>query len=283
MKKYSFLLSIGLFSLSLLIIGCDNKKTNNEDISSNVNKDLKSNSQQLPKLSVEVINSYLFHTEPELLPYSKVIKQQRIQSTSSDKIINYNKQGYVANYQLDSLHAEINYDSAKYIYGMKDTKNEYDITFDANKNIIGMKNSQGDIVASSEFDEQGHLIETTLSHFAENNVIFQSQIIYEQNYVELILYNAYVPVDEKTKFPILSQEKYLIYNTNKQLEKTITRTFKLTSDGKIIINNNNEQEIELIETCTYSNYNENNDWTKAICVTTGGESKTVELTRTIQY
>lgn len=274
MKIHFSLLSISLFSITLLITSCDNKKESNIGEGSNVNSS--------SKLSIGIINSYLFHTEPELLPFSKTIKQQYIQGTS-DKIINYNDQGYVLNYDLEGLHAEINYDTAKYFYGAKDTKNYYDITFDAQKNIVGMKNSNGDIVANSEFDEQGRLIETKLSHFAENNVVFSSQIIYEQDRVELILYSAYVPVDEKTKFPILAQEKDVIYNDNKQIEKTITKTFKLGSNGKIIINSKNEQEVELTETCTYSNYNENNDWTRAICITTGDETKTVNLIRTIQY
>ncbi|OCG23896.1 hypothetical protein A9G11_04500 [Gilliamella sp. wkB108] len=286
MKKYIPLLSILLCSSTLLITGCDNKKTSDTTTSNSTvssNPDSNPSTKPSPELSIPVINSYLFHTEPELLPFSKAIKQQHIQSASSDKLINYNEQGFVANYNLDGLQAEINYDTAKYIYGMKDTRSEYAITFDANKNILGMKNDQDDIVAISEFDEQGHLIETTLSHFAENNVIFKNQIIYDQDRVELVLYNAYVPIDEKTKFPILSQEKDVVYNANKQLEKTVTKTFKLTSDGKIIINDKNEQEVELTETCNYSDYNENNDWTKAICVTTGEESKTVNLTRTIQY
>lgn len=276
MKNYFSLLSVSLLSLTLLITSCDNKKTSDIEHSSNAN------SNSSPKLSIGIINSYLFHTEPELLPFSKIIKQQHIEGTS-DKIINYNNQGYVLNYDLEGLHGEINYDTAKYFYGAKNTKNNYDIIFDSTKNIIGMKNSNGEIVASSEFDEQGRLIETKLSHFADNNVVFTSQIIYEQDYIELILYNAYVPIDEKTKFPILAQEKDIIYNDNKQIEKTITKTFKLGANGKIIINNKNEQEVELTETCTYSDYNTNNDWTKAICVTTGDEPKTVNLTRTIQY
>lgn len=289
MKKYIPLLSIGLVSITILLTGCDNKKANiPEDTShnsttTNVNQDPKPEaSQSSTNLSVGVINSYLFHTEPELLPNSKLIKQQQIQG-SSKKVINYNEQGYVVNYDLEGLYAEVNYDTAKYIYGMKDTRNDYDITFDATKNILGMKNSNGDIVASSEFDEQGRLVEMTLSHFADNNVIFHNQIIYEQDHVDQILSNAYVPIDEKTKFPILVQEKDIVYNNNKQIEKTITTTFKLTSNGEIIINNKNEKEVESTETCTYSNYNENKDWTKAVCVTTGDESKTVNLTRTIQY
>ncbi|OCG02117.1 hypothetical protein [Gilliamella sp. wkB112] len=283
MKKYISLLSVGVVSATLLLVGCDDKKTTTAENSANANQDSKSETAKAStNLTVGVINSYLFHTEPELLPNSKLIKQQHIQG-SSDKVINYNTQGYVANYDLEGLHAEINYDTAKYIYGMKETRNDYDITFDATKNIVGMKNSNGDIVASSEFDEQGRLAEMTLSHFADNNVIFHNQIIYDQDQVDQILSNAYVPVDEKTKFPILVQEKNIIYNSNKQLEKTITTTFKLTSNGEIIINNKNEKEVESSETCTYSDYNENNDWTKAVCVTTGDESKTVNLTRTIQY
>ena len=166
---------------------------------------------------------------------------------------------------------------------MGDTRNVYDITFDSSQNILGMKNNENDIVASSEFDEQDRLVETTLSHFAENNIIFNSKIIYDNNRVELVLYNAYIPVDEKTKFPVLAQEKEFVYNANNQLEKTIIKTFKLSSNGDIIINDKNEQEVELIETCTYSDYNPNSDWTKAVCITTGDESKTVNLTRTIQY
>ncbi|OTQ28422.1 hypothetical protein B6D19_12985, partial [Gilliamella apicola] len=115
------------------------------------------------------------------------------------------------------------------------------------------------------------------------NIIFNSKIIYEQDRVEMVLYNAYIPVDEKTKFPVLVQEKDIIYNDNYQLKKTITKSFKLSSSGDIIINNKNQQEVEITETCTYSDYNENRDWTKAICITTGNESKTVNLIRTIEY
>lgn len=265
MKKYISLLYISLYSSILLISGCDDKKTTNAG-----------------STQISVINSYLFHTEPELLPNNKLFKQQKIES-SSNKLINYDNLGYVANYNLEGLYGEINYDNAKYIYGMKETRNEYGITFDNARNILGMKNSNGDIVAISEFDEQGHLVETTLSHFAENNIIFNSKIIYEQDRVEMVLYNAYIPVDEKTKFPVLVQEKDIIYNDNYQLEKTITKSFKLSSNGDIIINNKNEQEVEITETCTYSDYNENRDWTKAICITTGDESKTVNLIRTIEY
>ncbi|SCB81119.1 hypothetical protein GA0061081_101382 [Gilliamella bombicola] len=271
MKKNSLFLYICVISSTLLISGCDDKKKPDEKIS-------EKSSQQL---ATTVINSYLFHTEPELLPNSKLIKQQKITGASSNKVINYNAQGYVANYDLDGLYGEVNYDTAKYIYG--NNREQYDIIFDAQKNILGMKNNDGDIVENSEFDEQGHLVETTLSHFAENNVIFNNKIIYENDHVELILYNAYVPVDEKTKFPILAQEKEIIYNENNQIEKTILKTYKLTSNGEIIINNKNEQEVELTETCTYTNYNENQDWTKAVCVKTGVESETVELTRTIEY
>lgn len=265
MKKYISLLYISLYSSILLISGCDDKKTTNTG-----------------STQISVINSYLFHTEPELLPNNKLFKQQKIEG-SSNKLINYDNLGYVANYNLEGLYGEINYDNAKYIYGMKETRNEYGITFDNARNILGMKNSNGDIVAISEFDEQGHLVETTLSHFAENNIIFNSKIIYEQDRVEMVLYNAYIPVDEKTKFPVLVQEKDIIYNDNYQLEKTITKSFKLSSNGDIIINNKNEQEVEITETCTYSDYNENRDWTKAICITTGDESKTVNLIRTIEY
>lgn len=320
MKNYITYISICLLGTSLLI-GCDDKKngtttdtTTNKSVETNNNS--KSNAdkntsadttntvttsnapstvnsdeqttqpsqQSTPKLTVAIINSYLFHTEPELLPNNKLFKQQKIQSSAkSNKIINYNTQGYVANYNLEGLNGEVNYDTAKYIYGMNNTKNEYDITFDSEKNILGMKNNDGDIVASSEFDEQGHLIETNLSHFAENNVIFNSKIVYENNRVELVLYNAYVPVDNKTRFPVLAQEKDIVYNANNQLEKTITKTFKLASNGDIIINDKNQQEVELTETCTYSDYNENSDWTKAVCVTSGEESKTINLTRTIEY
>jgi hypothetical protein len=268
MKKNSLFLYICIFSSTLSISGCDEKKTVDEKYS--------------PQLPTAMINSYLFHTEPELLPFNKMIKQQHIQGLSS-KTINYNEQGFVANYDLEGLHGDINYETAKYSYGMGDTRNVYEITFDSSKNILGMKNNNNNIVASSEFDEQGRLVETTLSHFAENNVIFNSKIIYDNDRVELVLYNAYVPVDEKTKFPVLAQEKDVVYNANKQLEKTITRTFKLASNGDIIINDKNEQEVELTETCTYSDYNQNNDWTKAVCITTGDESKTVNLTRTIEY
>lgn len=267
MKKNILFLYICTISSALLIISCDNKKTSGEKQSS-----------QLPKI---VINSYLFHTEPELLPNSKLIKQQKITGISTNKLINYNAQGYVANYDLDGLYGEVNYDSAKYIYG--NSREQYDITFDTEKNILGMKNSNGDIVENSEFDEQGYLVETTLSRFAGNNIIFNNKIIYENNRVELVLYNAYVPIDDNTKFPVLAQEKDVIYNANNQLEKTITKTYKLTSNGDIIINNQNEQEVELTETCTYTNYNENQDWTKAVCVKTGAESETVELTRSIEY
>lgn len=265
MKNYISFIYISLCSSTLLISGCDDKKLNNTNTT-----------------PIAVINSYLFHTEPELLPNNKLIKQQKIQS-SSNKLINYNNKGYVTNYNLEGLYGEINYDSAKYIYGMKETRNEYEITFDTAKNILGMKNDNGDIVAISEFDEQGHLVETTLSHFAENNIIFNSKIIYEQDRVEMILYNAYIPVDERTKFPVLIQQKDLIYNANKQLEKTITKSFKLSSNGNIVINDKNEQVVGLTETCNYSDYNQNSDWTKAVCITTGDESKTVNLTRTIEY
>ncbi|OCG39494.1 hypothetical protein [Gilliamella sp. Bif1-4] len=268
MRKNNLFLYTCIISSTLLINGCDDKKTSNE--------------KSLSQLPTAVINSYLFHTEPELLPFSKMIKQQHIQG-SSTKIINYNDKGFVANYDLEGLHGEINYDTAKYNYGMGDTRNVYDITFDSSQNILGMKNNENDIVASSEFDEQDRLVETTLSHFAENNIIFNSKIIYDNNLVELVLYNAYIPVDEKTKFPVLAQEKAFVYNANNQLEKTIIKTFKLSSNGDIIINDKNEQEVELIETCTYSDYNPNSDWTKAVCITTGDESKTVNLTRTIQY
>lgn len=265
MKNYISLLYISLCSSTLLISGCDDKKTTNTN-----------------STHIAVTNSYLFHTEPELLPVHKLFKQQKIQGPSH-KLINYNYQGYVTNYNLEGLYGEINYDEAKYIYGMEGTRDEYEITFDNTKNILGMKNSNGDIVAFSEFDGQGHLVETTLSHFAENNIIFNSKIIYEEDRVEKVLYNAYIPVDEKTKFPMLVQEKDIIYNDSKQLEKTITKSFKLSSNGDIIINDKNEQEVEMTETCTYSNYNENRDWTKAICITTGNESKTVTLIRTIEY
>jgi hypothetical protein len=268
MKKNNLFLYMCLISSAFLINGCDGKKTPGDT--------------RLSQLPTAVINSYLFHTEPELLPFSKKIKQQQIQG-SSNKTINYNEQGFVTNYDLEGLHGEINYDTAKYSYGMNGTKNVYDIVFDSSKNILGMKNNDNAIVASTEFDEQGRLVETTLSHFAENNVIFSSRIIYDNDHVELVLYNAYVPVDANTKFPVLSQEKDVIYNDNEQIEKTITKTFKLSSNGDIIINENNEQEVELTETCTYSEYNQNNDWTKAVCITAGSESKTVNLTRTIQY
>ncbi|SCB95812.1 hypothetical protein [Gilliamella intestini] len=269
MKKN--ILSICVISSVLLITGCDDKKIPDKKISE----------QSFAQLPTAVINSYLFHTEPELLPNNKLIKQQKITGSGSNKIINYNIQGYVANYDLDGLYGEVNYDSAKYIFG--NNRKQYNITFDTKKNILTIQDSDGDIVANSEFDEQGHLVETTLSHFAGNNVIFNNQIIYENNRVELVSYNAYVLVDDKTKFPILAQQKDIIYNTNNQVEKTITKTYQLTSNGEIIINNQNEQEVELTETCTYDNYNENQDWTKAICVKTGVESGTVELTRTIEY
>ncbi|OTP88926.1 hypothetical protein B5S43_12940, partial [Gilliamella apicola] len=112
MKKYIFLLNISLCSSILLISGCDDKKPTNRN-----------------PTQIAVINSYLFHTEPELLPDNKLFKQQKIEG-SSNKLINYNNLGYVANYNLDGLYGEINYDKAKYIYGMKETRNEYGITFD---------------------------------------------------------------------------------------------------------------------------------------------------------
>lgn len=265
-KKYSHLLPIVLCLLSLVISGCDNKN------------------QTSSTLSISIINNNLFHTEPELLPHSKLIKQQRIEG-DSNKTINYNDQGYITRYALEGLNAEINYDTAKYSYGFGATKNNYDITFDDSKTILDMKNSNGDSVANSEFDEQGHLVGITLSRFADNNIIFHSKIIYTHgsDSVEQILYDAYVPVDDKTQFPVFSQQKDITYNVNHELDKIVTQTFKLSSDGDILIDDKNQKEVESIETCTYSDYNENGDWTKAICVTTGNEPKTANLTRTIEY
>ena len=303
MKNY-----ISLFLLSLLLLtGCDDKKdsqsssdatpstnqnnevntdTQTDKTTSTTNKNedntINSSSENKSQLPTQVTNSYLFHTEPELLPNKKLIKQQTIQS-SDKKSINYNDQGYVKDYDLEGLYGEINYDTAKYIYGMKDTRNSYDITFDESKNIIGMKNSNDEIVANSEFDEQGRLVETTLSNFADNNIIFNSKIIYQSNQVEQVLYNAYVKMDDKKQLPVLVREKDVIYNADKQLEKTITRTFKLSAKGEVIINDKNEQELESTETCSYSEYNQNNDWTKAVCETTGNGSSKINLTRTIEY
>ena len=303
MKNYIY-----LFLLSILLLtGCDDKKdsqsssdatpstnqnnevntdTQTDKTTSTTNKNedntINSSSENKSQLPIQVTNSYLFHTEPELLPNKKLIKQQIIQS-SDKKSINYNDQGYVKDYDLEGLYGEINYDTAKYIYGMKDTRNSYDITFDESKNIIGMKNSNDEIVANSEFDEQGRLVETTLSNFADNNIIFNSKIIYQSNQVEQVLYNAYVKMDDKKQLPVLVREKDIIYNAEKQLEKTITRTFKLSAKGEIIINDKNEQELESTETCSYSEYNQNNDWTKAVCETTGNGSSKINLTRTIEY
>ena len=299
MKNYIY-----LFLLSLLLLtGCDDKKdsqsssdatpsTNqNNEVNTNTQTDkttsttnknedntINSSSENKSQLPTQVTNSYLFHTEPELLPNKKLIKQQTIQS-SDKKSINYNDQGYVKDYDLEGLYGEINYDTAKYIYGMKDTRNSYDITFDESKNIIGMKNSNDEIVAINEFDEQGRLVETTLSNFADNT----SKIIYENDLVEQVLYNAYVKMDDKKQLPVLVREKDVIYNADKQLEKTITRTFKLSAKGEVIINDKNEQELESTETCSYSEYNQNNDWTKAVCETTGNGSSKINSTRTIEY
>ena len=296
MKNYIY-----LFLLSLLLLtGCDDKKdsqsssdatpstnqnnevntdTQTDKTTSTTNKieDNTINSSSESQLPTQVTNSYLFHTEPELLPNKKLIKQQIIQS-SDKKSINYNDQGYVKDYDLEGLYGEINYDTAKYIYGMKDTRNSYDITFDESKNIIGMKNSNDEIVAINEFDEQGRLVGTTLS-----NINFTSKIIYENDLVEQVLYNAYVKMDDKKQLPVLVREKDVIYNADKQLEKTITRTFKLSAKGEVIINDKNEQELESTETCSYSEYNQNNDWTKAVCETTGNGSSKINLTRTIEY
>lgn len=306
MKNYIY-----LFLLSILLLtGCDNKKNSqsssdetpttnqNNEVNTNTQNDttdkttgttnnnedntIKSSNDNKSQLPTQVTNSYLFHTEPELLPNKKLIKQQTIQS-SDKKSINYNDKGYVKDYDLEGLYGEINYDTSKYIYGMKDTRNSYDITFDESKNIIGMKNSNDEIVAISEFDEQGRLVETTLSNFADNNINFTSKIIYENDLVEQVLYNAYVKMDDKKQLPVLVREKDVIYNANKQLEKTITRTFKLSAKGEVIINDKNEQELESTETCNYSEYNQNNDWTKAVCETTGNGSSKINLTRTIEY
>lgn len=269
MKNYIYLFFLTIF----LLTGCDNQKkaetnaasstsknqeaqTENNAVNKNINNEFKSQS------SILVSNSYLFHTEPELLPHKKLIKHQKIQGPT-EKTINYNAQGYVQNYDLEGLYGEINYDTAKYIYGMKD--------------------DNGDIVAINEFDEQGHLVETTLSNFADNNIVFNSKIIYNGDLVEQVLYNAYIKSDERTKLPVLVREKDIVYNTNNQLEKTITRTYKLSAKGNVIINDKNEQELESTETCTYFAYNENNDWTKAVCETVGEGSSKIDLTRTIEY
>ncbi|MCX8660223.1 hypothetical protein J3T98_04575 [Gilliamella sp. B2772] len=289
MKNYIYLFFLTIF----LLTGCDNQKkaetnaasstsknqeaqTENNAVNKNINNEFKSQS------SILVSNSYLFHTEPELLPHKKLIKHQKIQGLT-EKTINYNAQGYVQNYDLEGLYGEINYDTAKYIYGMKDVRNNYDVSFDDSKNIIGMKDDNGDIVAINEFDEQGHLVETTLSNFADNNIVFNSKIIYNGDLVEQVLYNAYIKSDERTKLPVLVREKDIVYNTNNQLEKTITRTYKLSAKGNVIINDKNEQELESTETCTYFAYNENNDWTKAVCETVGEGSSKIDLTRTIEY
>lgn len=289
MKNYIYLFFLTIF----LLIGCDdqkkaetnaasstskNQETQTEDnaANKNINNEFKSQS------SILVSNSYLFHTEPELLPHKKLIKHQKIQGPT-EKTINYNAQGYVQNYDLEGLYGEINYDTAKYIYGMKDVRNNYDVSFDDSKNIIGMKDDNGDIVAINEFDEHGHLVETTLSNFADNNIVFNSKIIYNGDLVEQVLYNAYIKSDERTKLPVLVREKDIVYNTNHQLEKTITRTYKLSAKGNVIINDKNEQELESTETCTYFAYNENNDWTKAVCETVGEGSSKIDLTRTIEY
>lgn len=289
MKNYIYLFFLTIF----LLTGCDNQKkvetnaalstsknqeaqTENNAVNKNINNEFKSQS------AILVSNSYLFHTEPELLPHKKLIKHQKIQGPT-EKTINYNAQGYVQNYDLEGLYGEINYDTAKYIYGMKDVRNNYDVSFDDSKNIIGMKDDNGDIVAINEFDEQGHLVETTLSNFADNNIVFNSKIIYDGDLVEQVLYNAYIKSDERTKLPVLVREKDIIYNTDNQLEKTITRTYKLSPKGNVIINDKNEQELESTETCTYFAYNENNDWTKAVCETVGEGSSKIDLTRTIEY
>lgn len=289
MKNYIYLFFLTIF----LLTGCDNQKkaetnaasntsknqgaqTENNAVNKNINNEFKSQSSKL------VSNSYLFHTEPELLPHKKLIKHQKIQGPT-EKTINYNAQGYVQNYDLEGLYGEINYDTAKYIYGMKDVRNNYDVSFDDSKNIIGMKDDNGDIVAINEFDEQGHLVETTLSNFADNNIVFNSKIIYNGDLVEQVLYNAYIKSDERTKLPVLVREKDIIYNNDNQLEKTITRTYKLSPKGNVVINDKNEQELESTETCTYFAYNENNDWTKAVCETLAEGSSKINLTRTIEY
>lgn len=289
MKNYIYLFFLTIF----LLTGCDNQKkvetnaalstsknqeaqTENNAVNKNINNEFKSQS------AILVSNSYLFHTEPELLPHKKLIKHQKIQGPT-EKTINYNAQGYVQNYDLEGLYGEINYDTAKYIYGMKDVRNNYNVSFDDSKNIIGMKDDNGDIVAINEFDEQGHLVETTLSNFADNNIVFNSKIIYNGDLVEQVLYNAYIKSDERTKLAVLVREKDIIYNTDNQLEKTITRTYKLSPKGNVIINDKNEQELESTETCTYFAYNENNDWTKAVCETVGEGSSKIDLTRTIEY
>jgi hypothetical protein len=258
MKNYIYLFFLSTF----LLIGCDNiEKT---------------------QLSTAVINSYLFHTEPELLPSKKLIKHQTIHG-SNKKSISYNDLGYVQNYDLESLYGEINYDAAKYIYTMQNTKNDYDITFDKSKNIINMKDSNGKIVVINKFNDKNQLIESTLSNFANNNIVFKSKIVYEGNQIEQVLYNAYITVDDNIEVPILMKEKDFVYNTNKQLKKTINKTFKLSSKDDSMTNDKHEQELESTETCTYSDYNENNDWTKAVCETTGDGSSKIDLTRTIEY
>ncbi|MDF7667248.1 hypothetical protein PT273_05250 [Orbaceae bacterium ESL0727] len=288
MKTYSRLVYLCLCGMVIMSTGCDKKspepKSEQQSATEQTTTSSESTTPTAPTsaLTVGVINSYLFHTEPELLPNHKLIKQQSV-TGQGEKEITYNAQGYVASYNLQDLHAEVNYETGKYLYQVKDNKTIYDITFDNIKNILGMKNSEGDIVARSEFDEQGHLIETVLSHFIGNNIIFRSQIIYDQDRVDQVLYTAYVPVDDETKFPVFSQEKNVIYNANQQLAQTVVKTFKLASNGDIIINQQNEQEVESTETCTYSDYNENDDWTTAQCITTGEEAKTVNLVRTIQY
>jgi hypothetical protein len=237
---------LAICCLSIILSGCQEKKEK-------INK-------------TQITNNYLLFGNALNIPYSKPIKQQKIigseqQSYQSDT------NGFITSVDVNHVKIDNNYETNKSHFFINNKFNlDLNIEQDENKNIHKVEDAEKKISWIATYDEQYRIIKierisnpTTISH-----------IFYDKGNITKIVNQFTLNITSINSYSS-TEEKHFLYNNNNQLSKIMIKVF-------------DDTKAKPLETkkCTFYDYNENGDWTKAYCLKLG-ENYTYFNLREIDY
>ncbi len=229
MKETAMKRIIFVCGLSIILFGCNK----NEKLS-----------------NVELTNNYLLFSSVENIPYSKLIKQQKIIGSDRQQYLSDDK-GFIVSVDIDHVKITNDYATKKSHFSID---NQYDLDLnmelDDKQNLLHLEDLAKKIEWSSTYDDQNRIIK--IERISNPSTI--SDIQYENGNISRIV-NTYILKMDLANVYTSSEEKIFLYNDKNQLDKVIIKFF-------------DDKESKPTETkrCSFYGYNEQGDWTKSYCL-----------------
>lgn len=239
-------------------------------------KDQKEEEQE--KKLIALSNNYNILLWPEIIPNSIPIKKQKIiysdniNNLKANITIEANSDGFVTKVYIDEdeINKEVDYTNANYKSNNdKKTIENGRLKFDENNNIIEILNDQNEMITNAKFDDDGRM--TNLDDNESNFRLIQQFSYRDDNKLEFYSERSF----NETEPQGTTSEHYFFYNDQNQLTQSKIKSHLLLTKTNFTFG-------EDVETCFYSKYNQNGDWTESYC--TNQKNKRISTTtRTLEY